>query len=317
MDIELILSSVVFVLLMATAILLYRGNARAISEKDKSVSRRLGLNTSSRTLAKASILTEDDDSPDSRNDNHLIPQSLHTLVDQAGIALSATAVAGIAGALFVAGSVVSLAFLNIGGSIAVGLAIGLSPLIYLRFKRRNRLRQFGEQLPYLLDLLRSALGAGHTLLRALQLAAENTAEPMGSELRRTVEQVQVGISLPQALEGIYRRIPEEELGFMAIAVRIQAQVGSSLAEILSHVATGIRTRQRLSQQLRVLTAQSRASAVIVTLLPFIVLAAFGLVRPGYAAPLFRDSTGVRLLEVAVALDLMAFVAMRRIGRVDY
>jgi tight adherence protein B len=316
-DIELILSIVVFVLLLTTAILLYRGRAEAVSKKDQNVSRRLGLTTGTRTLAKASVLTEDDDSVGPANDNYLIPQSLYALVDQAGLDLSASAVVGIAGALFVAGSLVSLAFLNLGGSLVVGLGIALSPLIYLRFKRRARLRQFGEQLPYLLDLLRSALEAGHTLLRALQLAAENMAEPMGSELGRTIEQVQVGISLPQALEGIYRRIPEEELGFLAIAVRIQAQVGSSLAEILTHVATGIRTRQRLSQQLRVLTAQSRASAVIVTLVPFVVLAAFGLVRPGYAAPLFRDPTGVRLLEVAVALDLMAFLAMRRIGRVDY
>jgi tight adherence protein B len=316
LDIELTLSAVVFVLLMTTAILLYRGSAKALSEKDREVSRRLGLNTA-RTLAQAKILIGDDDNLGPTSDNYFVPQFLYSLIDQAGIELSATMFAGIMGVLFVIGMVMSLSVLSLDGAIAVGLAIGVSPLFYLKFKRRARLRKFGDQLPYLLDLLRSALGAGHTLLRALQLAAENTAEPMGSELHRTVEQVQVGISLPQALEGIYRRIPEEELGFLAIAVRIQAQVGSSLAEILAHVATGVRTRQRLSQQLRVLTSQSRASAVIVTLLPFIVLAAFGLVRPGYAAPLFQDPTGVRLLEVAVALDLMAFLAMRRIGRVDY
>jgi Flp pilus assembly protein TadB len=155
-DSELILSVVVFVLLMVTAILLYRGSARALSEKDRNVSRRLGLNTSTRTLAQASILTEDDDNPGPASGSYLIPKSLYSLVDQAGIDLSARVLVGIVGALFVAGSLLSLVFLNVDGAIAVGLAIGLSPLLYLRFKRRARLRQFVEQLPYLLDLLRSA-----------------------------------------------------------------------------------------------------------------------------------------------------------------
>src|SRR5262249_54574448 len=151
---------------------------------------------------------------------------------------------------FAIGAALSIAYLNFGGALIVGLVFGAAPVVYLRVLRRARLRRFGQQLPYVLDLLRSALEAGHTLLRALQLASENTPDPMGAELHRTVEQVQIGISLPEALEGIYRRIPEEELGFLAIAVRIQAQVGSSLAEILRHVASGVRTRQRLQQQLK-------------------------------------------------------------------
>jgi len=315
MDIERTLSVIVFALLMATAIFLYRGKILAVTQKDRRVSHRLGLDNSSNFVRARTSETENDMVV--FTDSNFLVRMLETIIDQAGVTLSPAVLAITITVSFVVGAALSIAYINFDGALIVGLVFGAAPVVYLRLLRRARLRQFGQQLPYVLDLLRSALEAGHTLLRALQLASENTPDPMGAELHRTLEQVQVGISLPEALEGIYRRIPEEELGFLAIAVRIQAQVGSSLAEILRHVALGVRTRQRLQQQLKVLTAQSRASAIIVTLLPFIVLAAFALIRPGYAMPLFHDTTGVKLLEAAIALDVMAFIAMRRIGRVDY
>jgi tight adherence protein B len=315
MDIERTLSVIVFALLMATAIFLYRGKVLAVTQKDRRVSHRLGLDNSSNFVRVRTSESKND--AVAFTDRNFLARMLEAMIDQAGVTLSPAALAITITVSFIVGTALSIAYLNFGGALMVGLVFGAAPVVYLRVLRRSRLRQFGQQLPYVLDLLRSALEAGHTLLRALQLASENTPDPMGAELHRTVEQVQVGISLPEALEGIYKRIPEEELGFLAIAVRIQAQVGSSLAEILRHVASGVRTRQRLQQQVKVLTAQSRASAIIVTLLPFIVLGVFGMIRPGYAAPLFHDPTGVKLLETAVALDVMAFIVMRKIGRVDY
>jgi tight adherence protein B len=79
----------------------------------------------------------------------------------------------------------------------------------------------------------------------------------------------------------------------------------------------MRHRQRAEQQLRALTAQSRASAMIVTLLPFSVLAAFSLINPAYSAPLFHNDYGRAMLKTAVVLDLVAYFVMRRIARVDF
>jgi tight adherence protein B len=79
----------------------------------------------------------------------------------------------------------------------------------------------------------------------------------------------------------------------------------------------VRNRQRVEQQVHTLTAQARASAAIVTVLPFVILGVFMLVRPGYADPLFYNPLGVRLLKLAILLDVGAFLVMRRIAQVDY
>jgi tight adherence protein B len=79
----------------------------------------------------------------------------------------------------------------------------------------------------------------------------------------------------------------------------------------------MRNRQRADHQLRALTAQSRASAVIVTLLPFIVLAAFSLINPAYSRPLFHNEYGIKMLETAIVLDTIAYFVMRRIARVNF
>ena len=220
-------------------------------------------------------------------------------------------------ALLVVGTVVSGRWLTVSGALLFGVAASTLPVFYARRKSNQRLKLLGEQLPYLIDLLKSALESGHTMLRGLQMAGQNLPEPVSGELRIIVEQVQLGMTLPLALEAMYQRPQVEELGFLVAAVRVQADVGSSLAEVFEHVSQGMRNRQRAEHQLRALTAQSRASAIIVTLLPFIVLLAFSLINPDYSRPLFHNHYGQRMLQTAVVLDVVAYLVMRRIARVNY
>ena len=219
--------------------------------------------------------------------------------------------------LLVVGTFVSGKWLSVSGALIFGVATSTLPFFYARRKNRQRLKLLGEQLPYLIDLLKSALESGHTMLRALQMAGQNLPEPISSELRVIVEQVQLGMTLPLALEAMYQRAPVEELGFLVAAVRVQTDVGNSLAEVFEHVSEGMRNRQRAEHQLRALTAQSRASAVIVTLLPFIVLGAFSFINPDYSRPLFHNHYGQKMLETAIVLDIIAYLVMRRIARVNY
>jgi tight adherence protein B len=219
--------------------------------------------------------------------------------------------------IFVAGAILFGRWLEPAAALAAALALGVLPALYQRRLHARQLKLLAEQLPYLIDLLKSALEAGHTLLRALQMATQNLPEPISGEVRTMVDQMQLGMDIAEALEGVYRRVPIEELGFLVAAVRIQRDVGSSLAEILQHVSDSVRSRQRAEHQMRALTAQSRASAIVVTLLPFIVLAAFSLINPHYAHPLLHKPMGIRLLELAIGLDAVAFLMMRRFSRVDY
>ena len=220
-------------------------------------------------------------------------------------------------ALLSAVTIAATYWLSLSGALMAGMGAAALPLLYLRRQHRQRLKLLSEQLPYLIDLLKSALESGHTMLRALRMASQNLPEPLSIELRLIVEQVQLGMALPLAFEAMHQRAPIEELGFLVAAVRVQSDIGNSLAEVLQHVSEGMRNRQRAEQQLRALTAQSRVSATIVTLLPFIVLTALTLINPSYSAPLFYNEAGKMMLKTAVVLDLMAFFVMRRIGRVNF
>jgi len=202
-------------------------------------------------------------------------------------------------------------------SISFGLALGALPLPYIRFRRRRRLSQFTDQLPYVLDLLKSLLEAGHSLLRGLQVVVKEFDAPIGTEFATVLEQTALGLPLARALQEMVKRVPQEDLRLLVVAVKVQAEVGSSLAQIIGRLSEIMRTRQRLRGQIRALTAQSRMSGLIVGLLPALVLGAFSLVQPGYAHALFTDPTGIKMLEAAVVLDFMALVTIRRLVRIKY
>jgi tight adherence protein B len=143
------------------------------------------------------------------------------------------------------------------------------------------------------------------------------ADPIGGEFRTVLEQVRLGLPLSRAMEDMLKRVPEEDLRLLLVAVKVQTEVGSSLAAIVARLADVIRTRQRLKLQIRTLTAQARLGGMVVGLLPVVVLVAFYFLQPDYTHALFHDKTGIKILKVAMGLDLMAFFSIRRLVKVRY
>jgi len=202
-------------------------------------------------------------------------------------------------------------------ALVIGLGLGVTPLLYIRFRRQRRMREFTIQLPSALDLIKSSLEAGHSLVRGMQVLVQEFADPLGGEFRTVLEQSRLGMPLTRALEEMLKRMPEEDLRLLVVAIKVQSEVGSSLAQIIGRLSEIVRTRQRLQQQIRTMTAQSRMSGMVVGLLPAIVLSIFSLVQPGYARVLFYDPSGIMALKLAIGLDLMAFFTIRRILKVDF
>lgn len=202
-------------------------------------------------------------------------------------------------------------------AVGFGVAFGLVPIIYVRFRRLRRMKAFVQQLPFALDLIKSSLEAGHSLNRGLQVVVQEFSDPLGSEFRTVLEQTRIGLPLPRALEDMLKRVPEDDLRLLVVAVKVQTDVGSSLASIIGRLSEIVRTRQRLRLQIRALTAQSRMGGMIVGSLPIVVLGAFSLVQPGYAATLFNDPTGLKILKMAMVLDGLAFLTIRRLLKLKY
>jgi len=245
-------------------------------------------------------------------------QRLEEYMWQAGLYLRASEVLLIITLLFGAGTAAGVAWLGdaVLGS-GLGLALSIAPLLYIRFRRNRRLKMFAQQLPEVLDLLKASLEAGHSLIRGLQAVVDEFSDPAAGEIRMALEQTRIGLPLADALEEMLKRVPEESLRFLVVAVRVQSDVGSSLAHVVGRLSETLRNRQKVQMQIRALTAQSRMGGIVVAVLPFLVLAAFSVIQPMYVQILFYDPIGLKMLKAAVFLDAMAFITMRRILRMDY
>jgi tight adherence protein B len=245
-------------------------------------------------------------------------QKLEENLWQAGIYARISDVLLVIMLLFTAGLFAGEAFAgHLLISIAIGAAVASLPIIYIRMRRQRRLKAFAKQLPYALDLIKSSLEAGHTLLRGLQVVVAEFPDPIGTEFRSAIEQSRLGLPLPRSLEEMLKRVPQEDLRLLVVAVRVQSEVGSSLAIILGRLSEIVRTRQRLQQQIKALTAQSKMSGILVGFLPIVMLAAFSVIQPSYTNTLFFDPTGQKILEVAAVLDLFAFLSIRKLLKVKY
>ncbi len=202
-------------------------------------------------------------------------------------------------------------------SMLLGVGLGSLPLVYILWRKRQRLRAFEQQLPEILEMVKSSLDAGHTLQRALQVAVEEASDPVSSELRIVLEQSRLGVPLARALEYMLDRLPDENLRFLVVAVKIQTEVGSSLASIIAELARTIRARERLELRVRVLTAQPRISAVIGGLMPIVLLFALNFIHRETVTMLFHDPAGLKLIEAAAVLEVLAFLTIYRMMWVDY
>jgi tight adherence protein B len=247
--------------------------------------------------------------------NHL--SFLEELLFEAGIEGNAITLVSVAGAIFVAVVAFGSLVLSLHAVLLFASLFAAIPFAYLVVRRNRRLHQMAQQLPYVLDLLRSALESGHTVGRGLQMAVTNISEPMAGLLHKVVDQTALGVPLPDAMESVFRRFALEELVFLISAVRMQSEVGSGLSEILGHVGQSLRNRQRIESQILALTAQARLGATIVSVLPAAVIIIMSMIQPGYAAPLFDSQRGFQLLEIAATLDVVSWLLMRHLSKVNY
>ena len=202
-----------------------------------------------------------------------------------------------------------------GLAALTALSTGLAPWAYLGLRRQRRLHLLQRQLPEALDLMARAMRAGHAFASALQMAGQEMSEPMAVELRAVHEEVNLGLTLPQALAHLLDRVPLTDLRYFVVAVSIQRESGGNLAEVLGKLAQLIRARLRLLDRVRVLSSEGRLSAWILVLMPFALAGLLALFNPGFMRPLWTDPIGISLLQAMLAVMLLGIVLIARIVRI--
>jgi tight adherence protein B len=198
-------------------------------------------------------------------------------------------------------------------SAAVGAVLGyFLPRIWVGRRIGSRLNAFNKQLPDTITLLSNSLRAGSSFLQSIELVSRETPAPMGPEMGRVVREVNLGLSMEEALSNLVRRIKSDDLDLMVTAIGVQQQVGGNLAEILDTIAFTIRERVRIKGEIRTLTAQGRYSGYLVAFLPIAIMITLNLINPEFMSPLFTELIGQILLVVGAIMMLIGFFAIQKI-----
>jgi len=220
---------------------------------------------------------------------------------------------------YLASSFLFVAVAWIMDSLLFGLAGGVAgaylPMIFLNARMARRQLALGDQLPDALDFLCRVLRAGHSLSTGLQMMGDELPAPIGSEFRKCYDQVSLGQPLEQAMRDMAGRIDSSDFAFFVTAVLIQRQTGGDLAEVLSNISTMIRSRIRLQQHVKAITAEGRLTGYILVGFPAVLFVISYMLNPAYAGVLLRTNMGQMMLGGAVCLQLIGLWAIRRIVRV--
>ena len=202
-------------------------------------------------------------------------------------------------------------------SLVLGVAAALIPFVYVRMKRSKRLELFEDQFPEAIDLIARALRAGHALTTGLGMVADEMPAPVGEEFRRLYDEQNFGMSLPDAMRAMARRVPVLDARFFVTAILTQREAGGNLSEVLDNLASVMRERFKLKRQVRVASAHGRLSAWILSLMPPILAAILFTSSPSFMSVLWEDPWGVQLMMVAGVLQIIGTITIARMVRIEY
>jgi tight adherence protein B len=234
----------------------------------------------------------------------------------AGLGISVRTFWLISGGLGVVAALVALVFgLHILVALGAGVAAGLGlPRWVVGFVASGRLKKFGLEFPNAVDVIVRGIKSGLPVHDCFKIIAKESPAPLGPEFQTLVEGLGVGLTLPQALEKMYERIPTPELKFFTIVIAIQQKTGGNLAEALGNLSTVLRARRMMREKVKALSSEALASAGIIGSLPPVVMALVGLTTPAYMALMFTDVRGqIMLLGSAIWMGMGIFVMKRMIS----
>jgi tight adherence protein B len=242
---------------------------------------------------------------------------LHNLLHQANLKWTPGSLLAQCGAVFaLTAFLIHWRFGHTLVAMLIGAALGFSPFAFVLFKRKKRFGSFQQGLPEALDLMVSALRAGHSLIAAMGLVARECADPVGSEFKSCFEEQNYGLELKTALDNMIVRVPLQDLKIVATAIMIQKESGGNLAEVLDKTAHVIRQRFRLKRQIAVHTAQGRMTGIVLTLLPIVLAVALYFVNPEMMSLLWTRAIGIKLLYTASAMIVVGGLIIRKIVNMD-
>jgi tight adherence protein B len=192
----------------------------------------------------------------------------------------------------------------------------MAPQVWLTNRKNGRRKKIEEQLPEALTFVANSLKAGFGLMQALSMAADQLQHPIATEFAQTVHETNIGSSTEEAFLAFGERCVSYDVDLVVTAVLIQRSAGGNLAEILETVAGTMRERVRIRGEITTLTAQQQLTGVVIALLPVGVGGMFLMVSPDYIMVLFTELMGQVMLGMALFLEVIGVIIIRRILAIE-
>jgi tight adherence protein B len=223
-----------------------------------------------------------------------------------------------------AGGVVAYLLQSHPVSFLLGAITGFfAPRFYVKRQQVVRISKFDDQLGDMLNLMTNGLRAGYSTMQAMEAVSRELPAPISDEFRRVVQEIQIGIPMEKALDNLLRRIPSDDLDFVITAFNVQREVGGNLAEILDTISFTIRERVRIKGEIRVMTANVRASGSILSLIPVGLALALWFISPEYIGEFFapnpvlpQPACGFIAVGVIIGMIVAGYFVMMKIADIE-
>lgn len=201
---------------------------------------------------------------------------------------------------------------------AIGLAgvLVFLPFLLLKLAEQHYYDNFGDQLPEALDLLARAMRSGHALTSGLEMIGKEMTDPIRSEFAATVDEINLGLTLKEAMDNLCERVPLSDLRFFAIAILVQKETGGNIAEILDNISRLIRERIQFKRQVKALTAEGRYSAAVLIALPILMFIYIYFTNYDYLSMLWTEKLGHYLLFGAIIMQIVGAYVIKRIVTIE-
>ncbi|WP_312144985.1 type II secretion system F family protein [Brevundimonas sp.] len=200
-------------------------------------------------------------------------------------------------------------------SLGIGLVMGLGvPRWVVNMKGKKRMKKFSLAFPDSVDILVRGIKTGLPVHDCFKIIARESPQPLAGEFQQLVEGLGVGLTLAEALDKMFERMPVPELKFFAIVIAIQQKSGGNLAEALGNLTTVLRARRMMGEKIKAMSSEAIASAGIIGSLPPVVMMLVMVASPAYMMLLFTDMRGqVMLLGAGLWMSCGVFMMKRMIS----
>jgi len=205
---------------------------------------------------------------------------------------------------------------DISIAILTFLSVLFSPYLILKTMIKKRLKKFEQQLPDALVMVAGSIRSGSSLPIALDSLIKESSPPLSQEFGLYVRERKLGLDRDTAFENLERRVPLEDLALSLSAIRISSEIGGDLAETLESLATTLRKKLIMEGKIDSLTSQGKLQGIIMSSLPILLIIALLKLEPAAMGAMFTTKIGWLVLAIVLCMQLLGFLAIRKITTIN-